>query len=98
MILLENKILLWEQLWCGPLMISQSTMLFRWGTNTKLACPICMEDSKTFTLKFNGKTSWFDSCNRFLPYNHPFWWNKKAFVKDVVEIRGPSIQFTSEQV
>ena len=35
-------------------------MLSRWGTKGKLACPYCMENTKAFTLKHGGKSSWFN--------------------------------------
>ncbi|KAK2370919.1 hypothetical protein QL285_083923 [Trifolium repens] len=73
-------------------------MLSGWGTHGKLACPICMEDTKAFTLKNGGKATWFDCHRRFLPPNHPFRRNKKAFVKGEIETRGPPQYLTSEQV
>lgn len=45
-------------------------MLSKWSTNGKLACPICIEKSKAFTLKCGRKTSWFDCHPKFLPHNH----------------------------
>ena len=35
----------------------------RWGIRGKLACPHFMEDTKSITLKHEGKSSWFD-CHR----------------------------------
>ncbi|XP_020208847.1 uncharacterized protein LOC109793787 [Cajanus cajan] len=35
-------------------------MLSGWGTQGKLACPHCMEHSKTFTLENGCKNCWFD--------------------------------------
>jgi len=31
-------------------------MLSGWRTKEKIACPHCMEDTKTFTLKYDGKS------------------------------------------
>ncbi|KAK2444836.1 peroxidase P7 [Trifolium repens] len=73
-------------------------MLSGWGTHCKLACPICMEDTKAFTLKNGGKATWFDCHHRFLPLNHPFRKNKYAFVKGEIETRGPPQYLTPEQV
>ena len=47
-------------------------MLSGWMTQGKLACPICMEDTKAFTLKYGGKNSWFDCHRRFLDSDHPY--------------------------
>ncbi|WJX88709.1 hypothetical protein P8452_70765 [Trifolium repens] len=64
-------------------------MLSGRGTHGKLACPICMEDTKAFTLKNGVKATWFDCHRRFLPLNHPFRKSKYAFVKGEIETRGP---------
>ncbi|KAK2417513.1 hypothetical protein QL285_039804 [Trifolium repens] len=73
-------------------------MLSGWGTHGKLACPICMEDTKAFTLKNGGKATWFDCHRRFLPLSHQFRRNKNAFVKGEVETRLPPEYLTGEQV
>ncbi|WJX83272.1 hypothetical protein P8452_65944 [Trifolium repens] len=73
-------------------------MLSGWGTHGKLACPICMEDTKAFTLKNGGKATWFDCHRRFLPLSHQFRRNKTAFVKGEVETRLPPEYLTGEQV
>jgi len=41
-------------------------MLSGWGTDGRLACSYCMEDTKAFQLANGGKTSWFDCHRRFL--------------------------------
>ncbi|CAJ2639558.1 unnamed protein product [Trifolium pratense] len=73
-------------------------MLSGWETDGKLACPVCMEDTKAFTLKNGGKDTWFDSHRRFLPFDHPFRRDKNAFVKGEIETRKPPQNLTSEQV
>jgi hypothetical protein len=47
-------------------------MLSGRSTQGRFACPHCMENTKAFTLKNGGKSSWFDSHRRLLPHNHPF--------------------------
>ena len=47
-------------------------MLFGWMMRGKLLCPICMEDTKAFTLKYGGKNSWFDCYRRFLNMDHSY--------------------------
>ncbi|KAK2426327.1 hypothetical protein QL285_025010 [Trifolium repens] len=64
-------------------------MLSGWGTHGKLGCPICMMDTKAFTLHNGGKATWFDCHRRFLPSNHPFRRNKNAFVHGEIETRDP---------
>ncbi|WVZ20245.1 hypothetical protein V8G54_007567 [Vigna mungo] len=61
-------------------------MLSGWSTHGKLACPHCMEHTKAFRLYHEGKNSWFDSHRRFLPNEHPFRRNKKAFKKGEVDM------------
>jgi len=72
-------------------------MLSGWGTQGKLACPHCMEHSKAFTLE-NGGNCWFDSHRKFLPSDHAFRKNKKAFLKGKVETDGPPTTMTSDLV
>ncbi|XP_025692615.1 uncharacterized protein [Arachis hypogaea] len=60
-------------------------MLSRWMTQGRLSCPICMEDTKSFTLSHGGKASWFDCHRRFLPTNHPYRRNKNDFRKNKIE-------------
>jgi len=64
-------------------------MLSGWGTKGKLACPYCIQDTKAFQLRHEGKTSWFDYHRRFLPTNHPFRKSQKRFLKNKVEMNGP---------
>lgn len=73
-------------------------MLSGWVTHGKLACFICMEDSKAFTLKFGEKASWFDLHRKFLPYDNLFKRNKNAYFKGVIESCRPPIRLTSEQI
>ena len=47
-------------------------MLSGWMMQGKLACPICMEDRKIFTLKYGRKNSQFDCHRRFLDINHTY--------------------------
>ncbi|KAG2389899.1 uncharacterized protein HKW66_Vig0179720 [Vigna angularis] len=60
-------------------------MFSGWSTHGRLACPHCMEHSKSFLLSYGRKTSWFYCHRRFLPIDHPFRRNKKAFCKGQVE-------------
>ena len=73
-------------------------MLSGWGTHGKLACPDCMEHHKSFTLNYGSKTCWFDLHRRFLPIDHPFRRNVKAFRKGEVETDGPPPRLTPMQV
>ncbi|XP_004499398.1 uncharacterized protein [Cicer arietinum] len=63
-------------------------MLSGWGTQGKLACPHCMEDTKAFTFKYGGKNYWFDGHRRFLPANHSFKRSKRSFTKNRDEKEG----------
>jgi len=73
-------------------------MLLGWGTHGRLACPICMEDTKAFRLHHGGKNTWFGCHRRWLANDHPFRRNKNAFIKGETENRGPPPNLTSEQV
>ena len=47
-------------------------MLFGWMATGKLACPTCMKNSKTFTLKHDTKNTWFGCHLKFLSMDHEF--------------------------
>lgn len=73
-------------------------MLSGWMTAGKLACPYCMENTKSFTLKHGRKNSWFDCHRQFLPMDHEFRSMKNAFRKNSVEQGYPPPILTGEQV
>jgi len=73
-------------------------MLSGWSTHGILACPHCMEHTKTFTLNYGRKSCWFDCHRRFLATDHPFRRNKKAFRKGEVETDRPPPKLTPSQV
>jgi len=64
-------------------------MFSGWGTKRKLACPYCMEDTKAFTLKHGGKSSWFNCHQQFLPTNHSFGNSQRRFLKKRALMDGP---------
>ncbi|XP_004513291.1 uncharacterized protein [Cicer arietinum] len=70
-------------------------MLSGWGTQGKLACPHCMDDTKAFTLKYGGKNSWFDCHRRFLKANHSF---KRSFTKNRDEKDGQPYIYTGQEI
>ena len=91
--------------WCSDLRCFKKAkfhdsfdMLSGWGTHGRLACPYYMEDTKAFQLENGGKTSWFDCHGRFLPSNHAFRRNKRAFKKGEVERDEPPRMLTPTQV
>ncbi|XP_025653186.1 uncharacterized protein [Arachis hypogaea] len=73
-------------------------MLSGWSTGGRLACPVCMEDTKAFWLDYGGKNSWFDCHRRYLPEGHPYRRNKVGFKKNVEEDEGPPIRLSGEQI
>lgn len=73
-------------------------MLSGWGTHGKFACPVCMEDTKAFNLKYGGKPTWFDSHRRFLNPDDPLRFNPTDFIKGEVELRGPPVLQTPRDI
>ncbi|KAL1321193.1 hypothetical protein AAHE18_14G110700 [Arachis hypogaea] len=73
-------------------------MLSGWSTGGRLACPVCMEDTKAFWLNYGGKNSWFDCHRRYLPEGHPYRRNKVGFKKNVEEDEEPPIRLSGEQI
>ena len=64
-------------------------MLFGWSTHGRLSCPVCMERTKAIQLKYSRKPSFFDCHCRFLPQDHRFRRNKKAFRSRYVDASPP---------
>ena len=73
-------------------------MLSGWGTQGKLACPYCMEESKSFTLKYGRKNTWFDCHRRFLPMDHMFRRSRKGFLRNRVVKEGPPYILSGHQI
>ncbi|KAK2375112.1 hypothetical protein QL285_076023 [Trifolium repens] len=73
-------------------------MLSGWSTAGRLACPICMNNTKAFILSKGKKTSWFDCHRQFLPHDHAFRRNKVAFLKNRIERDEPPPRLSGEQV
>jgi hypothetical protein len=60
-------------------------MLSGWMTAGRLACPYCMELTKSFFLKNGRKHCWFDCHRQFLPCDHPFRNSRNGFKKNTRE-------------
>ncbi|KAL0438776.1 UNVERIFIED_CONTAM: hypothetical protein Slati_2360600 [Sesamum latifolium] len=50
-----------------------------------MGCPICIDDTRAFHLQYGRKACYFDCHRQFLPEDHPYRRNKKAFTKNHVE-------------
>ena len=74
------------------------SMLSGWTTMGRLSCPICMENSKAFQLKYGRKTSFFDCHRQFLPNNHQFRRNRDSFYKNRVERSKPPPRLSGDEV
>jgi len=73
-------------------------MLSGLRTKGKSACPHCVEDTKAFTFKFGGKSSWFDCHRQFLSMDHPFRRRKRRFMKNKIELYWSSYFLNQEQL
>ena len=73
-------------------------MLFGWMMEGKLACLICMEDTKVFTLKYGGKNSQFDCYKRFLDIDHTYRHSRYGFRKNTIEIEEVAIRIIGQQI
>ncbi|KAM3361279.1 hypothetical protein P3S68_016133 [Capsicum galapagoense] len=73
-------------------------MLSGWMTAGKLACPYCMENTKSFTFKHANKNCWFDCYRRFLPMDHEFRNMKNEFRNNTVDRHCSPPIYTGEQV
>ncbi|KAK4402397.1 hypothetical protein Sango_0980400 [Sesamum angolense] len=58
------------------------SMTSGWSTVGVMGCPICMDDTRAFHLKYGRKACYFDCYRQFSPEQHPYQRNKKAFTKN----------------
>ncbi|KAL0446168.1 UNVERIFIED_CONTAM: hypothetical protein Slati_1744700 [Sesamum latifolium] len=65
--------------------LSAYGMAIGWSTAGVMGCPVCMEDTRGFYLQNDRKACCFDCHRQFLPPDHPYRRNKKAFTKNRVE-------------
>ncbi|KAJ7963951.1 Transposon protein, putative, CACTA, En/Spm sub-class [Quillaja saponaria] len=73
-------------------------MLSGWSTHGNLACPYCMEQTKSFRLPHSHKQCWFDCHRQFLPIDHPFRKQKDKFKKNTTEKALPPPRLSGEEV
>ncbi|KAL0458076.1 UNVERIFIED_CONTAM: hypothetical protein Slati_0434800 [Sesamum latifolium] len=63
-----------------------------------MGCPICMDDTRAFHLQYDRKTCYFDCHRQFLPEQHPYRRNKKAFSKNRVEYKVARPRLSGDQL
>ncbi|KAL0293820.1 UNVERIFIED_CONTAM: hypothetical protein Sradi_6918600 [Sesamum radiatum] len=73
-------------------------MLSGWSTHGWLACPYCMDMTKSFNLRYGRKASWFDCHRQFLPLDHPYRKQAYKFHKGRIENDQPPIRLSGEEV
>ncbi|KAL0303004.1 UNVERIFIED_CONTAM: hypothetical protein Sradi_6168500 [Sesamum radiatum] len=59
---------------------------------------VCMEDTRGFYLQNDRKACYFDCYRQFLPPDHPYRRNKKAFTKNQVERKVARPRLAGEQI
>ncbi|KAL0440442.1 UNVERIFIED_CONTAM: hypothetical protein Slati_2527200 [Sesamum latifolium] len=88
---------------CAALMwtvngLSAYGMASRWSFVGIMGCSVCMKDTRAFYLQNGRKACYFDCHKQFLPPDHPYHRNKKAFTKNQVEMKVASPRLTGEQI
>ncbi|KAL0355743.1 UNVERIFIED_CONTAM: hypothetical protein Sradi_4021200, partial [Sesamum radiatum] len=73
-------------------------MLSGWSTHGGLACPYCIDMTKSFQLSYGRKASWFDCYRQFLPLDHPYRKQAYMFRKGRIENDQPPIHLSGEDV
>ncbi|KAL0462158.1 UNVERIFIED_CONTAM: hypothetical protein Slati_0103400 [Sesamum latifolium] len=63
-----------------------------WSTHGLLACPYCMERTKSFRLRYGRKACWFDCHRQFLPPDHPYRRQPYKFWKGKCENDSPPMR------
>lgn len=57
-----------------------------------------MDNVEAFTLRYGGKSSWFDCNRQFLPMDHPFRKIEKRFTKNKINKKRPPYMFIDHDV
>ena len=73
-------------------------ILSRYKTQGKLACSICMEYTRAFTLKFGKKNSWFDCHKKFLHNDYLQRRNRYGFRKNSIKEDEPLFRLNGHQI
>ncbi|KAL0446474.1 UNVERIFIED_CONTAM: hypothetical protein Slati_1775300 [Sesamum latifolium] len=72
-------------------------MALGWTTAGVMEWTTCMVDTQAFHLQYK-KACYFDCYEQFLPQDHSYRRNKKAFTKNQVEMRVARSRLTEEQI
>ncbi|XP_020550342.1 uncharacterized protein LOC110012142 [Sesamum indicum] len=75
-----------------------NAMVSGWSTHGLLACPYCMERTKSFRLRYGRKACWFDCHRQFLPPDHPYRRQAYKFRKGKCENDSPPMRLTGEDM
>ncbi|XP_011073575.1 uncharacterized protein LOC105158490 [Sesamum indicum] len=75
-----------------------NAMVSGWSTHGLLACPYCMERTKSFRLRYGRKACWFDCHRQFLPPDHPYRRQVYKFRKGKCENDSPPMRLTGEDM
>ncbi|KAL0430524.1 UNVERIFIED_CONTAM: hypothetical protein Sradi_0678400 [Sesamum radiatum] len=75
-----------------------NAMVSGWSTHGLLACPYCMERTKSFRLRYGRKACWFDCHRQFLPPDHPYRRQPYKFRKEKCENDSPPMRLTGEDM
>ncbi|KAL0394602.1 UNVERIFIED_CONTAM: hypothetical protein Slati_4426400 [Sesamum latifolium] len=73
-------------------------MAFGWKSVGAMGCPVCMKDTHAFYLQNGRNACHFDCHIQFLPPDHPYHRNKKAFTKNQCERKVARPRLTEKQI
>jgi len=73
-------------------------MLSGWMTAWRLACPYCIENTKSFRLKHGNKHCWFYYHRQFLHMDHVFYRSKSAFSKNKEDYSPPPSRLSGDNI
>ncbi|KAL0440493.1 UNVERIFIED_CONTAM: hypothetical protein Slati_2532300 [Sesamum latifolium] len=73
-------------------------MASEWSSSGVMGCPVCMKDTPAFYLQNDRKACYFNCHRQFLPSDHPYRRNKKAFTKNRVERKVARPRLTGEHI
>ncbi|KAL0456082.1 UNVERIFIED_CONTAM: hypothetical protein Slati_0947400 [Sesamum latifolium] len=69
-----------------------------WSTAGVMGCLVCMDDTRAFHLQHGRKACYFDCHRQFLPEQHLYRRNKKAFTKNHVDNKVARPRLSEDQI
>ncbi|KAL0320266.1 UNVERIFIED_CONTAM: hypothetical protein Sradi_5288100 [Sesamum radiatum] len=94
----DNEFIMRQALMCTVNDLPAYGMASGWSTTEVMGFSICMDDTMTFHLQHGRKACYFDCHRQFLPVQHRYQRNNKAFTKNRVQNKAMDHKWTKKSI